>query len=94
MKIMQPVIKDAHAGTIEVAVENGEIAKMMDTLRTRLTAFMREPLHHNSIDITFVVPEKTAETIKSFDKREQLRHFCDLNPAFITLGKTFKLELS
>jgi hypothetical protein len=31
--------------------------------------------------------------VQRFDKRQQLRHFCDMNPALIELGKAFKLEL-
>ena len=45
------------------------------------------------MDIIFSVAEPVEQPQRSFDKRHQLRHLCDLNPVLISLGKTFKLEL-
>ena len=56
MKIMQPTITDAHAGSIEVLVENIEIAGMMTQIAPRIAAFMRTPLQHAGISITFHIP--------------------------------------
>ena len=94
MKIMQPAIMDAHEGSIEVLVENSEIADMMNGIAHRIAAFLQSILQHSGITITFRVPEKGQEIVKPLNKREQLLHFCDLNPSLITLGKSFKLELS
>ena len=94
MKIMQPFIKDAHAGKIEVAVENDEIAQMMNQIAARLTSFLQSALKHSDLSISFIVPQADQKVIKPFNKRQQLRHFCDLNPALISLGKTYKLELT
>ena len=94
MKIMQPTITDAHAGSIEVLVENIEIAGMMTQIAPRIAAFMRTPLQHAGISITFHVPAQGQEVVKPRNKREQLLHFCDLNSSLISLGKSFKLELS
>ena len=94
MKIMQPVIKDAAKACVEVVVENEEIANMMSQLTSRIIAFVRAQLHRSTFTLSFTVAEKQQETLKPFDKRSQLRHLCDLNPALITLGKNFKLELT
>jgi len=94
MKIMQPTITDAHEGRIEVLVENQEIADMLSKIAQRITAFMQAPLQHSGITINFRIPEQGEQVIKPRNKREQLRHFCDLNSSLISLGKSFKLELS
>lgn len=94
MKIMQPVIRNAEEGSVEVQVENHEIAKMMIALSPRIADFMAPTLHHYGISFDFVVPEQGRSIIKPFNKRDQLKHFCDLNPVLISLGKTFKLELT
>ncbi len=94
MKIMQPTIRDAHTGIVEVIVENEEIAQMMQQLNDRLTAYLRNTLHNGELTISYIVPEAKQEVHKPYNKRQQLRHFCDLNSSLITLGKTFKLELT
>ena len=94
MKIMQPVIKDAQAGQVVVEVENAEIARMMSELSRRITGFLSESLQHRGLSIQFAVAEPKPQALKPFNKRDQLRHFCKLNPALITLGKEFKLELT
>jgi len=94
MKIMQPAIKDAQAGQIVVEVENAEIARMMSELSQRIIDFLRVPLQHQGITIQFAVAEAKPQAVKPFNKRDQLRHFCKLNPALISLGKAFKLELT
>ncbi len=94
MKIMQPVIKDAQAGQVVVEVENAEIARMMSELSRRITGFLSESLQHRGLSIQFAVAEPKPQAVKPFNKRDQLRHFCKLNPALITLGKEFKLELT
>jgi hypothetical protein len=77
-----------------VLVENIEIAGMMTQIAPRIAAFMRTPLQHAGISITFHVPAQGQEVVKPRNKREQLLHFCDLNSSLISLGKSFKLELS
>ena len=94
MKIMQPAIKDAQAGQIVVEVENAEIARMMSELSQRITDFLGVSLQHRGISIQFAVAESKPQVVKPFNKRDQLRHFCKLNPALISLGKAFKLELT
>ena len=94
MKIMQPSITDAHEGSIEVLVENSEIADMMTGIARRITAFMQAPLQHRGITLSFRIPEQGEQFVKPRNKREQLLHFCDLNSSLISLGKSFKLELS
>ncbi len=92
MRIMQPLLQD-DGTTILVAVENEEVAVMMQGLMPRLLTELKKLLHNGHITIRLTIKEAENKTA-IYDKREQLRHFCDLNPALITLGKNLKLELT
>ena len=94
MKIMQPAIVDAQAGCISVEVENVEIERMMSELSQRITDFLVVALQHRGITIRFNVAEQKPETVKPFNKRDQLHHFFKLNPALVGLEKKFELELT
>ena len=91
MRIMQPVIQD-DGTTILVTVENEEVAIMMQGLLPRLLPELKKQLHNDFITIRLTIKEEQSQTV-TYDKRHQLRHFCDLNPALITLGKNLELEL-
>ncbi|MCR5820565.1 MAG: DNA polymerase III subunit gamma/tau [Bacteroidaceae bacterium] len=90
MRIMQPVITGDNV--LEVTVENNEVEKRLSAIVPRITDFMRQDLSNSSLSITLNVTDHPIEP-QRYDKRKQLLHFCDLNPALIELGKAFKLEL-
>jgi len=90
MRIMQPTITGEDV--LEVVVENEEVEKRLSAIVPRITEFLRQDLSNSSLTITLRVTEHAVE-VQRFDKRQQLRHFCDMNPALIELGKAFKLEL-
>lgn len=92
MRIMQPVLQD-DGTTILVIVENEEVAIMMQGLLPRLLPELKKQLRNDSITIRLTIKEAQSEVV-TYDKRHQLRHFCELNPALITLGKNLKLELT
>ena len=92
MRIMQPVLQD-DGTTILVTVENEEVAIMMQGLLPRLLPELKKQLHNDSITIRLTIKEEQSQVV-TYDKRHQLRHFCELNPALITLGKDLKLELT
>ena len=94
MKIMQPSFLNDENTQVDVPVENDEIRAMMEGLIERLHAFLRERLQNSFINISFSVPERDEEKPVTFSKTDQLKHMCNLNPALIKLGKTFKLELA
>ena len=93
MRIMQPLLTGEGATTAEVKAENEEVATMLTQLKPRLLPFLRERLQNAQFNLIFSVTEKTEQAIRPYDKRQQLRHLCDINPSLITLGKAFKLEL-
>jgi DNA polymerase-3 subunit gamma/tau len=93
MKILQPMLQD-DGTTVVVAVENEEIARMIQELLPRLRPFLCEQLHNSGIVVKLTVAEPVQTQAVTYDKREQLRRFCQMNPALITLGKNLKLELS
>lgn len=92
MRIMQPVLQE-DGTTILVTVENEEVAIMMQGLLPRLLAELKQQLQNGLITIKLTIKEEQSQAV-TYDKRQQLRHFCDLNPALITLGKNLKLELT
>ena len=92
MRIMQPVLQD-DGTTILVTVENEEVAIMMQGLQPRLLTELKKQLHNSLINLKLTIKEEQNQAV-TYDKRQQLRHFCDLNPALITLGKNLQLELT
>ena len=93
MRIMQPRLTSEGATTAEVTAENEEVATMLTQLKPRLLPFLRQRLQNEQFNLIFTVAEQVEQAIRPYDKRQQLRHLCDVNSALITLGKTFKLEL-
>jgi len=93
MRIMRPQIDENDPTAIILQVENEDISNMMQPKFDDLLKFMRAQLHNSRLTITCQIVEREQPPVRVYDKREQLRHFCDLNPQLITLGKTFKLEL-
>jgi hypothetical protein len=67
---------------------------MIQELLPRLRPFLCEQLHNSGIVVKLTVAEPVQTQAVTYDKREQLRRFCQMNPALITLGKNLKLELS
>ena len=94
MRIMQPRLTNEGSTTAEVIAENEEVATMLIAIKPRLLPFLRQQLQNAQVDIIVSVTEQTAQPQRTYDKRQQLRHLCNLNPSLITLGKTFKLELT
>lgn len=94
MRIMQPRLTSEGATTAEVTAENEEVATMLVALKPRLLPFLRQQLQNVEVDIIVAVAEQSVQPQRTYDKRQQLRHLCNLNPSLITLGKTFKLELT
>jgi len=93
MRIMQPAFDEATT-TATVTVENEEVESMFTQLMPRLLTFLRQQLHNAQFTLTVAVAKPTEKPMRAYNKREQLRHFCDVNPSLISLGKTFKLELT
>ncbi len=94
MRIMQPELEEQEGKpTAHISLENEELARQMRDIQPRLLPYLQQQLHNASLQMRFTVIEKT-QSVRVYDKREQLKHLCKLNPAFVTLGKTFKLELS
>ena len=93
MSIMQPQVTDPETGAISLTLDNKEVVKMMQQVQPRLIAFLRQHLHNDLIDITFLVAEHPEQQTRVYDKHEQLRHLTDLNPVLAALQKVFQLEL-
>ncbi len=94
MRIMQPRLSEDDETTILLDIENEDIAAMLDPKLPELQQFLQKALHNSHIIISCQVVKREQVAVRSYDKRQQLRHFCDLNPSLISLGKTFKLELT
>ena len=94
MCIMQPTITDDESRTVEVTVDNQEVANMLMQLKDRLITFLRQQLQNAHLEINFNVIEQTAQPTRTYDKRQQLLHLCNLNSSLISLRKAFKLELT
>ena len=94
MKIMQPDYAGEGNTQVNITVENSEIQTMMQELTPRLHAFLREKLQNKQLTISFIIPVKAETKKATFNKRDQLKHMCNLNPSLVSLGKTFKLELT
>ena len=90
MRVMQPRLYNQHQA--EVVAENQEVAQQLTTMLPAIHQFLRNELKNNALELTIRVPDLTKET-RPFDKRAQLRHLCDINPALIKLGKALQLEL-
>lgn len=93
MRIMAPLLDTAtwHA---TVGVDNEDVAAMLMRIQPQLVSFLRKALHNDVLDASVVVTEQTQAPRRVYNKREQLKYFCELNPSLITLGKAFKLELT
>ena len=98
MRIMQPTLsaeEDAQTKPhLLVMTENEEVATMMQQLKPRLLSFLRQQLQNKQLDISFKVSKPENKPARTYDKRELLQHYCDVNSALITLVKDFNLELS
>ena len=93
MSIMQPQVTDPATGALSLTLDNKEVVKMMQQVQPRLIAFLRQHLHNDLINITFLVAEHPEQQTRVYDKHEQLRHLTDLNPVLASLQKAFQLEL-
>ena len=90
MRVMQPQLQGEH--TASVVVENEDVARQLGAMLPTIQQFLRTDLQHDALEIKISVAE-LKDNARPFDKRAQLRHMCDINPALIKLGKAFKLEL-
>ncbi|MBO4906112.1 MAG: DNA polymerase III subunit gamma/tau [Bacteroidaceae bacterium] len=94
MRIMQPELQEREGKPVaHISLENEELARQMRELQSRLEPFLQKELSNNNLTLAFTVVEKT-QSVRVYNKRDQLISFCNQNPALITLGKTFKLELA
>ncbi|MCR4993783.1 MAG: DNA polymerase III subunit gamma/tau [Bacteroidales bacterium] len=93
MLIIQPVLQE-DGKSILIVADNSEVEKMLQEKAAVLLPFFRERLHNNAVTLRITVKETRDKEPVSYDKRQQLRHLCDLNPSLITLGKNFSLELT
>lgn len=90
MRVMQPKLtSDTEA---VVTAENNDVGNSLTAMMPSILRFMRQDLQNTALTITVRVPEHIEET-HTHDRREQLRHLCDVNPALVKLGKAFNLEL-
>ncbi|MBP3829485.1 MAG: DNA polymerase III subunit gamma/tau [Bacteroidaceae bacterium] len=94
MRIMQPRLSDDSETTILLDIENEDIASMLTPKLPELQQFLQKELRNSQVSINCQVVKREQTAVRSYDKRQQLRHFCELNPSLISLGKAFKLELT
>ncbi len=92
MRIMTPRLKE---GTAEasVCVENEDVASMIQRIHSQLLAFLQKALHNTLITLSIDISKQNQAPTRVYNKREQLKYFCQQNPTLINLGKDFKLEL-
>lgn len=93
MRIMTPML-DEQGTQATVSVDNEDVAAMLTRIQPQLLAFIRKALHNSKFTLSVDITEPTEQPKRVYDKREQLKYFCSQNPALISLGKAFKLELS
>ena len=94
MRIMQPRLSEDSETTILLDIENEDIASMLTPKLPELQQFLQKELRNSQVSINCQVVKREQTAVRSYDKRQQLRHFCELNPSLISLGKAFKLELT
>ena len=93
MKIMHPQIEQG--GTeIDVAIESKDVIEMMQQIETRLLSFLRRELANSQLTLHFHLSERNEPSVLVLNDKDALLHMCNQNPALISLGKTFKLELT
>ena len=93
MRIMSPAL-DTTNWQASVSVDNEEVANMLQRIQPQLLQFLHTSLNNSAITLSVTVTEMSQTPTRVYDKREQLKYFCKQNPALISLGKSFKLELS
>ena len=93
MRIMSPAL-DTTSWQASVSVDNEEVANMLQRIQPQLLQFLHTSLNNSAITLSVTVTEMSQTPTRVYDKREQLKYFCKQNPALISLGKSFKLELS
>ena len=93
MKIMQPQLASDQT-TVDILLDNKDIHAMLQPILPQLQQYLRTSLHNSLITLNCQIVEKATTVVRSYDKRELLKRFCSSNPSLITLGKTFKLELT
>ena len=93
MRIMVPKLAE---GTTDatVSVDNEDVAAMIQRIKPQLLDFLHKALHNSLITLSISIIEQTQAPPRVYNKREQLKYFCEQNPTLISLGKSFKLELS
>ena len=94
MRIMQPELQDNDGiPTAHISLENEELARQMREIEPRLRSYLQTQLQNSKLQMSFSIVERT-QSVRVYSKREQLIRLCNQNPALVTLGKTFKLELT
>ena len=93
MRIMVPKLTDGTADAT-VSVDNEDVAAMIQRIKPQLLEFLHKALHNSLITLSINIIEQTQAPPRVYNKREQLKYFCEQNPTLINLGKSFKLELS
>ena len=93
MRIMTPKLKEGTA-EVSVCVDNEDVAFMIQRIQPQLLPFLQKALLNSLITLAINIAEQNQAPTRVYNKREQLKYFCQQNPALINLGKDFKLELS
>jgi len=93
MRIMVPKLTEGTADAT-VSVDNEDVAAMIQRIKPQLLEFLHKALHNSLITLSINIIEQTQAPPRVYNKREQLKYFCEQNPTLIDLGKSFKLELS
>lgn len=93
MKIMHPQIQPGDT-EIDVTVESEDVIQMMKNIEPRLLQALRRELSNSHLTLRLHLAERNQPATVVYNDREALRRMCDLNPALISLGKAFKLEIS
>ena len=93
MRILSPKVEDGSTEAT-VSVDNEDVAAMLGRIKPQLLEFLHQALRNGKITLAINIVEPTQIPSRAYNKREQLKYFCQQNPALISLGKSFKLELS
>ncbi|MBQ9285830.1 MAG: DNA polymerase III subunit gamma/tau [Bacteroidaceae bacterium] len=93
MRIINPKVEEGSTEA-NISVDNEDLAAMLGRIKPQLLTFLHKALKNDLITLSITVADREQLPTRAYNKREQLKYFCQQNPALISLGKLFKLELS
>ena len=91
LQMLKPTVAEDFA--VEAIVDNERAAKHLNTIRERLTAYLRDALHNDLITINFKVDE-SVETHYVLSPRETLQKMCEDYTPVARLVDALKLQLA